>query len=417
LIEADVRPLNVLISGHEICGLIHDFAEELDARGHHVTTIAMPHRFFPHDYDYDQYRLAESVLSSRYGAPRAWSVALGQLWKAAPKQHEQLEKRLRVDLARSSDLYIRVWGNIPFDEEVLRAIDDSNVRVASFLMGSDVRDHSVFAQQYSVSEWEFPDEYQTPPLASKLKTLRVHERFADAIFSVPDQMGLALRPYHHLQVPLRLEQFEYRVPGREIPRVVHAPSAPHVKGTDLIERALGRLKEEGVQFEFVSIREMTHEGVLRTLTDADVLVDELILHGPGWLSFEAMASGCAVATKHLVDSPACFRPPIWAIDQDNLVERLRELLTNVDLRNRLATEGRKYVEQNNIISRVMDSILKKTQQGSEATTDYEPGFLLNSFEPRNFDEVQLINSANALVSSESWYEERIAGVTRMGLTF
>jgi hypothetical protein len=377
----------------------------------------MPHRFFPYSYDYDQYRFLQSTLSNRFGGSALWSLALSGLWKAAPNQHKALERRFRIDLARSADVYLRVWGQVPFDEDVLQAIDGSGVRVGTFFMGSDVRDHSVFVQQYGSPGVEFPAEYQIPPFASKLKTLRTHERFAAAIFSVPDQMGLALRPYHHLQVPLRIAEFSSYVPGRPIPRVVHAPSAPHVKGTDLIENALRVLREEGLEFEFISIREISHPDVMRLLTEADVLVDELILHGPGWLSFEAMASGCAVATRYLPDSPACFRPPVWSIDQSNVIPRLRELLSNAELRTRLAVEGRRYVEENNAVSKVTDSVLAKVKRGSQSIPDYFPEFLLNSYQPQSPDEVAAINSLNAMVANDTWYKDRIAGVERDGLVF
>lgn len=417
MIEGDEKPLRILISGHEICGLIHDLAYELESRGHQVTTIAMAHRFFPYRYDYDQYRLAQSILSSRFRGSAFWSLALSQLWKVAPGQHKALEKRLRINLALSNDIYLRVWGMIPFDEEVLQAIHGTNVRVGTFFMGSDVRDHSVFVQQYGSAGIELPSEYQVPSLSSKLRALRVHERYADAIFSVPDQMGLALRPYHHLQVPLRLPDFNFNVPGRRIPRVVHAPSAPHVKGTDIIENALRVLRKEGLEFEFISIREMCHADVVRLLSEADVLVDELIFHGPGWLSFEAMASGCAVATRYLADSAASFRPPVWPVDSENLIPRLRELLSNQELRVRLGAEGRRYVEANNNVSSVTDSILTKVQRGADAKLDYFPDFLLKSYRPQTSEELQSINTMNALVDGESWYKDRIAGANHDGLVF
>lgn len=409
--------MRVVISGHEICGLIHDLAQEFKRRGHTVVTVAMPHRLFRYTYDYDQYEFLISLLTRRFGFSALWKRALQVLWEIRKEWHKALELRSRTRLARFADLYIRVWGGIPFDREVLQAIDGGPTRVATLLMGSDVRDYDVYRREYGVTRWTFPAEYEAFALKHKLSNLRTHERYADAVFSVPDQMGLALRPYHHLQVPLRLEKFRHFVPGRATPRVVHSPSVPEVKGTDVIEAALQTLRGEGVAFELVSVRDVPHDEIPGILSDADVLVDELVLHGPGWLSFEAMASGCAVATRCIEQSPACFRPPVWRIDEHNIVDRLRTLLTDRELRVRLADEGRRYVEANNRIGHVVDRMLEKVEAGRDAAPDYVPTYLTTRYVPVNEEEAATINAASVGVAGEGWYRANVAGRDHDGLRF
>ncbi|MEO7501584.1 MAG: glycosyltransferase [Gemmatimonadaceae bacterium] len=410
-------PLRVVISGHEICGLIHDLEGELKRRGNEVVTVAMTHRYFPYSYDYDQHSFPISFFSRRFGLRVLWQRAFQALWEINRNWHESLEGRLRRRLVSGADLYIQVWGDLPFDSEVLKGLEGSGTRVATLLMGSDVRDYDVFRQEYDITSWRFPPEYHSVTLEKKLQILRTHERFADAVFSVPDQMGLALRSYHHLQVPLQLERFTYNVPQRKIPRVVHAPSVPHIKGSDVIERALETLRCEGVEFELISVRDMPHDKLLELLADSDVLVDELIAHGPGWLSFEAMASGCAVATHYLDNSPECFRPPVWSIDEHNIVDRLKTLLTDSELRIELAEKGRRYVEQHNTMEHVVDELLRKVQDGRDACHDYVPSYLTTSYVPNDEAEAGVINAANSSVAGEKWYRENVAGKSHDGLVF
>lgn len=410
-------PLKVVISGHEICGLIHDLEVELKRRGHEVTTVAMTHRYFPYSYDYDQHSFPSSFFARKYGGEAVWRRAFQVLWEINRDWHKTLEARLRRNLVAGADLYVRVWGDLPFDDEVLESLEGSGTRVATLLMGSDVRDYNVFQQEFGISRWTFPAEYHAVPLEKKLHILRAHERYADAIFSVPDQMGLAIRPYHHLEVPLRLEKLTYNVPRRQIPRVVHAPSVPHVKGSDVIEGAFETLRAEGVEFDLISVRDVPHDELLKILSDADVLVDELIAHGPGWLSFEAMASGCAVATHYLEASPACFRPPVWSIDEHNIVDRLRTLLTNIGLRIELAEKGRRYVEQHNTIEHVVDNLLQKVEEGRDASHDYVPAYLTGAYVPKSEAEAGAINAANTSVSGEKWYCDHVAGKSHDGLVF
>jgi hypothetical protein len=414
--DAARRP-RVVILGHETCGLIHDLDDEFGRRGWEVVTVAMPHRFYSAHYDHSLYDLvrdaARRVLRSNWLADRTVKA----LWEVCPALYLRLEQALLLRLVRGADLYVQVWAHIPHQETVLAALYARRIPIAVLMMGSDVRDYNVFARQYDVTRWTFPDEYHAVPLREKLRLLRLHECYATAHFSVPDQMGLALRPYHHLQVPFELSRFTFRVPAREVPVVLHAPSVPHVKGTDVIEGVIETLRTEGVPFEFVSVRNLPHDKVLRLLTEADVLVDELVLHGPGWLGFEAMASGCAVATRYLEDSPACFRPPVWAIDEHTITDRLRILLTDRDLRVRLAHEGRAYVEAHNRIEHVVDTLLAKVEAGPDGPHDYVPDYLTTAYVPRSDEEAETLNAANALVAGEAWYRAHVAGHAHDGLVF
>ncbi len=409
--------MKIALRGHETCGLIGNLAAEFRRRGHDVLTIALPHKFFPGQFDYDPYDLLAQSLARGIRPARLADLGAKALWEITPRGYQAIERRIERSLLRGVDLLVQVWAGLPREAPLFAALRRQGTRIASLFMGSDVREYNMFFRQYDVGAWTFPAEYFRVPLAEKLATLRRHELYADALFSVPDQMGLALRPYYHLQVPLELSTMRYSVPGRERPRVLHAPSIPHVKGTDVIERALDALRADGVDFEFVSVRNVAHSTLLDQLADADVVVDELVGHGPGWLGFEAMASGCAVATRYLSDSPPCFRPPVIAIDQHNIATRLRELLTDRGLRIRLAEAGRAYVECNNSIQLVTDSLVAKALHPGGAECDYVPDYLTTTYVPENEAIADAINSANRLVADQPWYREHAAGRSHDGLVF
>lgn len=363
--------MRVVIGGHETCGIVRDLAEEFRRRGHNVVTMAAANRFYKETYDYPLEVLPHELC--RALRSRLLGSAISRLWrKLMPESHRRAELACKRQVLRGADMYVNVWADISGIGELFEYLRGQSTRIASLMMGSDVRDYDLFKSQYGVTCWQFPKEYYSRSTAEKRQLIRIHERHADAIFSVPDQMGLAERPYHHLQVPLHLHRLHYRVPCREIPRVLHAPSVPHVKGTDVIEQAMATLREQGVAFEFLSVRNMAHADLIAVLSDVDVVVDELVCHGPGWLSFEAMGSGCAVATRYLDESPSCFRPPVWNINEHTIVERLRILLTDQELRVRLAEAGRRYVESNNRIDSVVEQLIEKTNLGTTATHDYVP---------------------------------------------
>jgi hypothetical protein len=216
-----------------------------------------------------------------------------------------------------------------------------------------VRHSSAFDQQYG---FVFNSEEilkriirgvaEEEPLARPLHNLRMAELYSDLILNVPTQAGLALRPYMRGFMFLELSKYEYQVPAREKPIVVHAPSLKAGMGTDVILNVLERLRAEGIAFELRLLQDVPNEEVIKELTNADVAIDQLYLLFYGKFGAEAMACGCALATSNREDcEPIPPNRPIWNLDPVNIYEQLKRLLTDRELRVRLAREGRQYVER------------------------------------------------------------------------
>ena len=79
-----------------------------------------------------------------------------------------------------------------------------------------------------------------------------------------------------------------------MPVIIHAPSNPVIKGTNIIITALNELKEEGIKFKFILLKDTDNRIVLQNLSNADIAVDQLYSEGPATFAIEAMAAGCAV---------------------------------------------------------------------------------------------------------------------------
>ena len=116
-----------------------------------------------------------------------------------------------------------------------------------------------------------------------------------------------------------------------------------MKGSGPILQALELLRHEGVRFELRLLENLTNRQVVDQLSDADVLIDQLYFPYHGKLTVEGMASGCAVTTCNREDyEPYPAGRPICHIDAGSIAAPLRRLLTNRELRLRLAHEGRQY---------------------------------------------------------------------------
>jgi hypothetical protein len=406
--------MKILIGTEDIAGWIPNYKIGFQKNGHEVTTAVFNHNpFYNHSFDIiisETYlnKLIQTKFNKRKYVRRIIQ-RVNNKW-VLYKYHNFVRKMID-----KHDVIIYIWRSFMDDCSDLKYAKSKNKKIVTLFVGSDVRYMSAFKQQFNVTNWTFPKEMDHNNPEWILKWIRNAEKYSDIIYSVPDQAGLQLRPYYHIQVPLLCEKCTYNPEENKILKVLHAPSAPNKKGTDIIESTLDRLKNEGLRFDFVSVRNLPHQEVLDLLSNSDILIDELVFHGPGGISFEAMLSGCAVATRYIESSPAVFRPPIWSIDAESIYEKLKILLTDSHLRRELASKGREYACTNNAVEHVVYEILQNLE--TPRPPDYIPTFLIERFEPLSLIEIQTINEWTNLVKDCSWYQDKIAHVERSGLNF
>lgn len=185
-----------------------------------------------------------------------------------------------------------------------------------------------------------------PALANKMNNVRMSELYCDAILSGPPSHTLSLRPYFQSGPAIDVGQIRYKVPAREVPVILHAPSSPLYKQTDTILSGLKELEEEGVRFELRLLQEVPNTVVCREITEADIIIDELSC-GSGLLAFEGMAGGCAVLGGHDgVSSPMPRNRPVLNITKDNFKEAVRRVVLDIRFRKELAELGREYIDSN-----------------------------------------------------------------------
>jgi glycosyltransferase involved in cell wall biosynthesis len=162
-------------------------------------------------------------------------------------------------------------------------------------------------------------------------------------------------------VPPGLDLSEYmpRPPSEaERPLVVHAPSNRARKGTAHVIEACAQLP---VELEIVE--GLRHDEARERYARADIVVDQLNAGWHGVFALEAMALGKPVVSHLKPDvverSAESFgaRVPIVQATADTLVDALRPLVEDVDLRRRLGAQGRAYVEQVHDIDGVADRLL------------------------------------------------------------
>jgi Glycosyl transferases group 1 len=391
-----MRKQKILVGTSEVCGALATFADGFRRLGHPVTSVIRNRDLYDDpkvEYDVD---LNSAIIDWPEPICRSRS-----LWVRLPRGAiNRLAHRSRMLRLMSHDIFVFQHAQTLQDNnsEYL-GLKKRGRRIVSVFNGGDIRHPSAYDQQYahvegpgfSLEKLMAQDdrhrdlilEVHVPPLERPLRNLRMGELYADLILSVPNQSGLAVRPYMHFLVPVNLSFFKCSIPGRDVPVIVHAPSFKSVKGSKAILAALERLRSEGVPFDLHLLDGVPNPQVLAELAEADVAIDQLHFNLHGAFSLEAMASGCAVATCNREDcEPIPPNRPIWHIDESTLYERLKLLLSDRKLRVRLAHDARRHVEKYHDHVKVAAQIMRYLDNGVERY-DHYPTFFARDYRLRD----------------------------------
>ena len=341
----------ILIVGTEIGRSLTDFADGFRRLGFHVAKAIRQrnpqHPSFKYDFELTDPIRPERIFTTPWARLRRYPFEVMQ------------RRRLLSDY----DIYIFLFGQslLPKNKDfpILRR---RNRKLVSVFCGDDVRHYSAAAPQFEAHGVPYSPHYLARSghrkLADQMRKLRMAELYSDVILSQPNQAGLAIRPYHHYYLPVDLSLYQFYSPARDVPIVVHAPSHRGVKGTEIILATLESFKQSGLPFELRLFEHMPNAEVLRNLTNADVVADQLYFPLYGFFAMEAMASGCAVATGNNYSlEPIPPDRPVHPVSPATFESHMRLLLSDKELRAKLACQGREFVEKHHSHTLVCQYVL------------------------------------------------------------
>ncbi|WP_417554209.1 glycosyltransferase [Microbacterium sp.] len=224
------------------------------------------------------------------------------------------------------------------------------VAVAMIAHGTDVRLPQRHAELSALSPYRDPDWYFGKEARDAQRNIALLESLDVPVFvSTPDLIDFVPQA---LWCPVVIDPSAWedtpRVAGDGPLRVVHAPTNPRIKGTDLIEPILTRLQDEGI-IEYRRITGVPHAEMPALFARSDVVLDQFRLGSYGVAACEAMASGC-VTIAHLdpwvrerVAAQAGREVPLVEATPDTLERVLRELGGDERMRSDIARQSREFV--------------------------------------------------------------------------
>ena len=249
---------------------------------------------------------------------------------------------------------------LPFGFDIKKLIKKSKPFVVEF-WGSDIRLQNIERDRnpFFVSD-------NASNQKRKLRRLQFWSDCTDEVIYSDHSADVFLKTYFkkiHVigqRVDTRLYQPTYPSPANSCPKIVHAPSIKATKGTQFIAKAIDKLKQMGLSFEYIEIFGVSHSEAMKVYAQADIVVDQLMMGSYGAFACEAMALGkpviCYILDELLETYPEGF--PIVNANPKTIKSVLEELIISPDKRHEIGKQSRVFAENVHDIRVVARKLLK-----------------------------------------------------------
>lgn len=135
-------------------------------------------------------------------------------------------------------------------------------------------------------------------------------------------------------------------------RILHSPSHPAVKGTEIIIKALDNLKSKGYNIDLILLHGVTHKEVLIEIQSCDFVIDQIYSDTPmagfaaeaAWFGKPAIVGGYGFKyLKNLI--PPGMWPPSKICHPDEIETAVEDFILNTGERLKLGKEAKNFVRK------------------------------------------------------------------------
>lgn len=238
-------------------------------------------------------------------------------------------------------------------------------KVICHYLGNDVQGFSTSVANYKWTNMPgFLGNNNPKKYDNRIKNrLKIETRFADLqIVCAPIYSEFVP---NSLVVPLALNLNNFKYTPKQLsyrPIVSHAPTNRGFKGTDYIQDAVSRLFNEGYDFEFRLIENVTHEDLKKELELCDLFIDQIMAGWYGTAAIEAMAIGrpviCSIRKSYFENIDFAEKIPILHADPDIIYDVLKEALDNKVNWPELGLKSRTFIEEIHDDRKVVNKLIE-----------------------------------------------------------
>jgi hypothetical protein len=337
----------------EVAGYYRGLKHGFEASGHHVTFVNLENHRFAYGGDDAQTPFVQWIRQTQAKKGKLWR-ALNQLGRLC----------LMLWAIQRHDVFIFA-SNTSFlqNQRDLKWLKRFGKTLIFQYHGSDDR------PPYLDGSAMAPDKHRSIQTCiemtrRKKETLKRIEQHADYLISIPPQGHLHERPFIQwlrLGLPIipqgfpNIPQVEPSQPlpqeSNETVTILHCPSHPQAKGSDVIRQVVRDLQTEGYRIHLTEIVNQPNRVVCEALADCDIVIDQLYAdYGMASFATEAAWFGKPVIVggypADLWSSwlPAESLPPTVYIHPDALKSTLVRLIEHPEERRAIGDRLNQFVE-------------------------------------------------------------------------
>jgi glycosyltransferase involved in cell wall biosynthesis len=237
-------------------------------------------------------------------------------------------------------------------EAEARSLAAAGVRVGVLFHGSDLR---VPSQHRRDGQWSPFLNAAVPARLfedrTRLNIDRTRALGLPAFVSTPDLLRyLPEAVWCPVVIDPREWQTEREGWRKDPPVVLHAPSNPLIKGSDMVEPALRRLEAEGI-IKYRRVTGVKYEQMRQEYAEADIVLDQFLIGSYGVVACEALSAGCIVIAhvddeaRNAVRSATGLEVPIIEATVESLEQVLRRMAADTSANSELRERGIRFVNE------------------------------------------------------------------------
>lgn len=274
-----------------------------------------------------------------------WSRCYGLLYKPY----------LLAKLMCFANVFVYIWhtGFCRDRETDFNFLKKHNKKIICIFVGDDIRSRKMLLEYCNNNNLDTYVTYNNYDyIANDVRVrevARVADKYADMIFSRPlDQISYLKSRQLQFRFTVDTQQLKYNFKFAEgnSYTILHAPSDPITKGTQLVRAAIKKIQILGYNVKYIELTKKSNDEVLKILKSSCIVLDQFYALSHGLFCLEAMATGNAVLmSAYYEDMPygaqnAWLKTGYWEI-----FDNLKYLLDNPQKIEGYAVNGRDYVEK------------------------------------------------------------------------
>ena len=331
--------MKVFVGLTEIAGYSSGLVRGLTEIGHEVCGVDVE----PHPYAYGLEGQLQAPL------PLRWAMSLR---RRCPRKTYMVSKLLVAAafpaVVFRFDVVVLLFGGRFVSAHEGRLARMFGCRFVHVFLGSDARPASIDAVVVDPANPVEGTRLRAIE-RSTMRRVRALERAADLVVALPAYAHYLSGPFvsfHWVGFPVDAQA---RLPDDDIARplrVLHAPSHPRGKGTDVIREAVKMVRSCGIEIQYVELQSVTNAEVKAALLHADVLLDQVFSDTPlAALGSEATASGvvAVVGTLHRHALWTAEGPVSVVVDPEAIAQVLFDLCANPVTTRRLGDVAQRQI--------------------------------------------------------------------------